>query len=251
MAKASRTFRIFVSSTFSDMKAERNALQERVFPKLRELCTQHGCRFQAIDLRWGVSEEAALDQQTMSVCLEEIRRCQRLTPRPNFVVLLGQRYGWRPLPAYVPADEFEAILHQIPDEECNLLLSHDDQPADRKGWYRRDENAIPPEYVLRPREHGTPYEDSETWAAMEARLRAIFLRAIEQMNLPEDARIKYERSATEQEIIEGALKAGTDHAFCYLRTIDGLPTDETARDFRDLDEDGQGGGAELPDTPNA
>ena len=79
----SRTFRIFVSSTFADLKAERNALQERVWPKLRDLCMRHGCRFQAIDLRWGVSEEAALYQQALNICLEEIRRCQRVTPRPR------------------------------------------------------------------------------------------------------------------------------------------------------------------------
>lgn len=62
MAQASRTFRIFVSSTFSDLKEERNALQKYVFPRLRELCMQHGCRFQAIDLRWRVSEEANTTQ---------------------------------------------------------------------------------------------------------------------------------------------------------------------------------------------
>jgi len=39
MAQATRTFRIFVSSTFSDLKEERNALQERVFPRLRDLRT--------------------------------------------------------------------------------------------------------------------------------------------------------------------------------------------------------------------
>ena len=82
MVQTSRTFRIFLSSTFSDLKEERNALQEWVFPKLRDLCMQHGCRFQAIDLRWGVREEAALDQQTMRICLEEIARCQRVTPCP-------------------------------------------------------------------------------------------------------------------------------------------------------------------------
>jgi hypothetical protein len=54
MAIASKTFRIFVSSTFNDLKEERNALQKNVFPKLRELCMQHGCRFQAIDLCRGV-----------------------------------------------------------------------------------------------------------------------------------------------------------------------------------------------------
>jgi len=37
MAQSSRTFRIFVSSTFSDLKSERNALQEKVFPRLSEL----------------------------------------------------------------------------------------------------------------------------------------------------------------------------------------------------------------------
>ena len=75
MLQSSRTFRIFVSSTFSDLKAERNALQEKVFPRLRDLAAEHGCRFQAIDLRWGVSEEASLDQQTMNICLGEIAHC--------------------------------------------------------------------------------------------------------------------------------------------------------------------------------
>jgi hypothetical protein len=56
MPQAGRTFRVFVSSTFSDLVAERNALQERVFPRLRALCRQHGASFQVIDLRWGVSE---------------------------------------------------------------------------------------------------------------------------------------------------------------------------------------------------
>jgi len=49
--------RVFVSSTFSDMKHERNALAADVFPKLEQLCQRHGFQFQAIDLRWGVSEE--------------------------------------------------------------------------------------------------------------------------------------------------------------------------------------------------
>jgi hypothetical protein len=84
-ARLSRTFRIFVISTFSDLKAERDALQRQVFPRLRELCARHGGRFQAIDLRWGVSEEAGLDQRTVPICLTEIERCRRLTPRLSFV----------------------------------------------------------------------------------------------------------------------------------------------------------------------
>ncbi len=145
MAQAGKTFRVFVSSTFSDLKAERNALQEKVFPKLRALCMQRGCRFQAIDLRWGVSEEASVDQQTMPICMEELRRCQKITPRPNFIVLLGQRYGWLPIPPYIRANEFENLVTQITDADKKELL---------KQWYRRDDNAVPAEYVLQPRRRG-------------------------------------------------------------------------------------------------
>jgi hypothetical protein len=51
MAQSSCTFQIFVCSTFSDLKAERNTLQEKAFPRLRDLAATHGCRFQTIDLR--------------------------------------------------------------------------------------------------------------------------------------------------------------------------------------------------------
>jgi hypothetical protein len=131
MPQATRTFRIFISSTFNDLKEERNALQEQVFPRLRELCMQHDTRFQAIDLRWGVSEEAGQDQQTMKICLDEIERCQKTTPRPNFIVLLGDRYGWRPLPAEIPVQEFEKLLRRLPTDKL-------------KQWYKRDDNVLSP-----------------------------------------------------------------------------------------------------------
>jgi hypothetical protein len=66
-----QTIRLFVSSTFSDMRHERRLLATRVYPALERLCKSHGSEFQAVDLRWGVSEEAQLDQRTMSICLTE------------------------------------------------------------------------------------------------------------------------------------------------------------------------------------
>ena len=50
---------------------------------------QNGFEFQAIDLRWGVNEEAQLDQKTIEVCLEEVRICKS-HPHPNFF-----DPGWR------------------------------------------------------------------------------------------------------------------------------------------------------------
>jgi hypothetical protein len=55
MAGTSRTFRDFVSSTLSELVAERNALQEHPFPRLRELSKNCGtsgrARWRAMDVR--------------------------------------------------------------------------------------------------------------------------------------------------------------------------------------------------------
>ncbi|MDO8728066.1 MAG: DUF4062 domain-containing protein [Candidatus Methanoperedens sp.] len=227
MPLTSRTFRIFVSSTFSDLKEERNALQKNVFPKLRELCMQHGCRFQAIDLRWGVREESALDQQTMKICYEEIARCQRVTPRPNFIVLLGDRYGWRPLPYEIPADEFMEIEQKVSDTDRDLL----------KIWFRRDDNAVPPVYCLQPRTG--EFTDYTKWEFVERRLHSILLQATADMKLTADSYAKYFASATEQEIIRG-LKTQDDgeHVFGFFRSIKDFPHSPSAKEFIDLNEMG-------------
>ncbi|MGD8238788.1 MAG: DUF4062 domain-containing protein [Armatimonadota bacterium] len=230
MNSGPQTFRVFVSSTFSDLKAERDALQRHVFPRLRELCVAHGARFQAIDLRWGISEQASLDQQTMPVCLREIARCQHATPRPNFILLLGDRYGWRPLPAEIPADEFDEITGGTVEEHMERLLAT---------WYRRDENAVPAVYCLEPR--SGRYEDYGVWEVdVERPLREALVRAVETLQLSDDARLKYEASATEREIVHGALGVADagEHVFGFFRRIEGLPDDERAWAYVDLDETG-------------
>ena len=244
MALAGKTFRIFVSSTFGDLQDERNALQKHVFPELRELCRRQGCRFQAIDLRWGVREEAGLDQQTMRICLGEIERCQRISPRPNFIVLLGDRYGWRPAPYEIPAEEYAAMYKLTDAADDRALLDR---------WYERDDNAVPGVYVLRPRtlefEAGAGDDEKErvrreeraAWQRTERALRGIFARAVPRMALAEERQVKYAASATEQEIVAGAMRVdGADkHVFCFFRRIEGLPDDGSAAAFVDLDEDGR------------
>ena len=238
-AASSRTFRVFVSSTFNDFIAERNALQKYVFPRLAEMCAARQGRFQAIDLRWGVSEEAGLDQRAVAICLDEIARCQRTTPRPNFIVLLGDRYGWRPLPSRIEKAEFDAVLAKVPDAGAGsgraLLTS----------WYRLDENAVPAEYVLKPREvrEGEAAEDEATrWANdIEPVMRSALLAAIDALGWKADdpRRAKYVASATEQEIVRGVLETpdAAEHVFAFSRTIDNLPADGAAGAFLDGDQD--------------
>ena len=87
----SRVVRVFVSSTFRDMQAERDELVLRVFPQLRKLCDERSVVFTDVDLRWGITEEQSAEGQVLPICLAEIDRC-----RPFFIGLLGNRYGWVP-----------------------------------------------------------------------------------------------------------------------------------------------------------
>jgi len=83
---------IFISSTFIDMQAERDLVQERVLPALRDEARKYGDNVGVIDLRWGVdtstleTEEGAA--KVLKVCLDEIDRSH-----PYMLIFLGERYG--------------------------------------------------------------------------------------------------------------------------------------------------------------
>ena len=220
--RRTRTFRLFVSSTFQDLQAERNALQQVTFPRVRDFCARHGARFQAIDLRWGVSEEASVDQQTMNICLGEIQRCHQVTPKPNFLVLLGDRYGWLPPPPQIPAEEFEEILLRVEVAEESERLER---------WYQKDLNADPPEYRLRPRSgEREEFRGWAVWNPEEESIRKTLDRATGTagLDLPPMRRKIYQASATEQEVMAGALNVvePEEKVFCVFRRIQGYPSDE-------------------------
>jgi len=196
----SKTFRLFLSSTFNDMRAERDELQKKVFPKIRAYCEQEGFSFQPIDLRWGVSFEAGFDQKTMQICIDEVKRCKNAL-NPNFAIMLGERYGWVPLPASVEAIEFE----QVKDVILNKYAGDSKQVKYINQWYKKDTNAIPAQYLLQTR---IKEEDKEWkyWGDVEATLRDAFKSAIEnelKTILTNEQKDKYIKSATEQEIVEG------------------------------------------------
>jgi tetratricopeptide (TPR) repeat protein len=83
--------RIFISSTFRDMQAERNWLVKRVFPALRQRLEPYHIYVIDIDLRWGITREQADNDLVLSLCLRQIDES-----RPFFLGLLGGRYGWVP-----------------------------------------------------------------------------------------------------------------------------------------------------------
>ncbi len=97
---SNRQIRVFISSTFRDMQAERDYLVKFIFPQLRKLCESRGVIWGEVDLRWGVTDEQAAEGKVLPICLEEIKRC-----RPYFIGLLSERYGW--IPDTIPIEVIE------------------------------------------------------------------------------------------------------------------------------------------------
>jgi tetratricopeptide (TPR) repeat protein len=214
MAATTNTFRVFVSSTFADMRRERRLLQESVFPRVEEYCRSRGVLFQAVDLRWGISEELQLRHKTIDLCLDEIARCQELSPKPNFIVLVGDRYGWQPVPNKIPRAEMEELYRRVSEADRRLI----------DFWFRRDDNAIPPEYVLQPR--GSEYRHYADWLPIETALLSALRRAVRASGIADSQQQKYFASATHLEVLRGlfdpppsAAFKPEEHVFAYVRQI--------------------------------
>ena len=140
LTAGNRQIRVFISSTFRDMQAERDHLVKFIFPQLRKLCESRGVTWGEVDLRWGVTDEQAAEGKVLPICLEEIKRC-----RPYFIGLLGERYGWisDALPADLVEREkwLEEHLHgktSVTELEILHGVLNDPQMAGHAFFYFRD-----------------------------------------------------------------------------------------------------------------
>jgi hypothetical protein len=142
MAESWKTVRVFISSTFRDMQAERDHLVRFVFPRLREDLLRRRVHLVDVDLRWGVTS----DQDAFELCMDEIDRC-----KPRFLCMLGGRYGWVP-PAQAAAG---AEGRSITASEIHYAaLDKLDAPAFRYFYFRDPAvtRAIPEPYAADYRE---------------------------------------------------------------------------------------------------
>lgn len=87
-----RQLRVFISSTFLDMKDERDALLKDVFLRLKKFCYDKSIYLTEIDLRLGVAQDDIDKGDTLKVCLDEIENCK--TSEIFFIGIIGHRYGW-------------------------------------------------------------------------------------------------------------------------------------------------------------
>ncbi|KAJ8954195.1 hypothetical protein NQ318_005790 [Aromia moschata] len=229
---SSKIVRIFTSSTFTDTTMERNTLMAKCYPKIKDYCREkHGLEFQVVDMRWGVRDEATDDHMTTELCMKEIQNCQRLSMGPNFVVFLGQKYGYRPIPTYILSSELQMIRDEL------ASTGHDPVLIDT--WYRKDTNAVPPISVLQPissilinfnnkRIPKLQAEDQAKWWDTLGKFQKLFRKAsaslLQQGKMDHDAMHNYFMSVTEREVINGILnvKNTKNHCLAYIRYINNI-----------------------------
>jgi len=133
-----RVMRVFISSTFRDMQAERDELVKRIFPQLRKICEERGVTWGEVDLRWGITDEQVSEGKVLPICLEEIKKC-----RPYFIGLLGERYGW--VPDSIPKEVIdrepwltEHQEHSITEMEILHGVLNNPEMASHAFFYFRD-----------------------------------------------------------------------------------------------------------------
>lgn len=167
-----RVIRVFVSSTFRDMREEREELVKFVFPRLRRLCESRGVVWGEVDLRWGITDEQKAEGRVLPICLEQIRRC-----RPYFIGLLGERYGSLPdaLPEGLLAKEpwlEDARGRSVTELEILHGVLNDPAMAAHAYFYLRDPSYIDGLPERERADHLDTPEGRDKAARLKDRIRA-------------------------------------------------------------------------------
>ncbi|XP_033625885.1 NACHT and WD repeat domain-containing protein 2-like isoform X1 [Asterias rubens] len=208
--------RVFISAASIDSETERNALMERVYPKLREHCALNGYEFEAIDLHWGLWDPKLQDERFLDQCLREIKLCQATSTGPNFMSFLNMKYDRCKTPVRVLASAFDRLLKKVAGEEDRSLLTK---------HYSLDSNAVPPVYLFQ----GRATED-------EAEMICEILRS----SWGKEEKERYMASVAEMEIDEGVFcpTSVSDAVIWLHRRFTRIDhNDETASIYLDLSPD--------------
>jgi tetratricopeptide (TPR) repeat protein len=172
-------FSVYLSCGATDTVQEREYLMQWAYPEIRAACAKHGLQFNLVDNRWSLpDEESCYDHRTAAACCNEIQLGRQTGLSVSFLHLGTNRYGWRPPPATMRAEDFTTVLAALnaartPGDERAAAAEgeaytfgkgHDDGGSDDEEgglrfperrtaletWYRLDTNSAPPEYRLVP-----------------------------------------------------------------------------------------------------
>ncbi|XP_009319674.1 PREDICTED: NACHT and WD repeat domain-containing protein 2 [Pygoscelis adeliae] len=213
-----------------DTIAERSALREHVYPKLREFCREnYGLEFQVIDLYWGVEADEWDSPELQKTRMKLLEDCLKSSAGPCFVGLLGEKYGNIRIPGEVESAEFEMILDAAVEAKLETRILEE--------WYCRDENAVPPAYYLRPKsemlknyqntmESSSNSMNESKWQDISEEIKKIFKTAVkllyEKGKMKHSQAKRYLSSAIEDELdfaLGKQTPAFLKKCVCYIRKI--------------------------------
>jgi hypothetical protein len=131
---------VFVSSTFTDTKEERNLLLESIVPQLQQKYRKDRIDIVIADMRFGVRDTMTLNHHTWIACKKALELCYQKSGGLFFLSLQGGKYGYRPLPLHMNKSVVDAARAVSETVVCRTIYA----------WYTLDENSIDPMYTLRP-----------------------------------------------------------------------------------------------------
>eukprot|EP00294_Goniomonas_avonlea_P005636 CAMPEP_0114566320 /NCGR_PEP_ID=MMETSP0114-20121206/14820_1 /TAXON_ID=31324 /ORGANISM="Goniomonas sp, Strain m" /LENGTH=838 /DNA_ID=CAMNT_0001752705 /DNA_START=98 /DNA_END=2613 /DNA_ORIENTATION=+ len=244
---------LFLCGTRDDFQAERQQLWRFVFPQLYKICRRLDLELEVVesDLRWGVRDSRPADHETPALCIAELQRCKAQGLGPNFLCLLGQRYGRRPFPTIIPSDEFDVLL------EAAYNMNASSGAALVAKWFQADNNRVPPVHMLLPIKTLLPdFEkprsaDRQRW---QVEFKTLY-QTIEAASsfLDPERRARYTRSVTAREVEAGVLNAVDTRAnsFALLRKLQLSPRTLACQDAPTYIDTTESGESTSPDAEAA
>lgn len=219
---SSKCVTVYVSATSADTQSERDQLMEFAYPYARAQCQAYGLEFNAIDLRWGVGKQSSIDDDhsIVQVHMTDLERCIKNSAAAGFLYLNTETYGYRGLPAAVPVEEMDKLLGYLQEGSSKDVIV---------SWYIKDENSIPPVYILQPVskmvERGYAFLDDPTKGIRgdQSIMQELVLNVA---NSQEDISRELWVLALSEREVRRVLLGSAPHEkithMCVIRTIDGL-----------------------------
>lgn len=130
---------VFVSSTFTDTRVERDILMEDILPKLQDEGRKHGVMVTLADMRFGIKDESTNEHDTWIECAKQLLYCYEESDGLFFLSLQADKYGYMPLPKYLTQSSVDPVAAGW-KLELQKLFSE---------WYTLDENFTTKQYVLK------------------------------------------------------------------------------------------------------
>ncbi|KAF5909987.1 NACHT domain- and WD repeat-containing protein 1 [Clarias magur] len=164
-----------------------------------------------------------------------------------FEALVGSQYGHRPIPRLISETEFELLLSKLSRDQEGLKVL--------KKWFIKDDNSVPPKYVLQPitthypycndtKPEATPQHDADilSWNLTEARLLQLLcsaaLQAEKDGDFSAEQKHNFFMSLTEREMEQSFLSSqdqGKTSSVIFVRELPHLKKSESHKHAKFLD----------------